>query len=218
MPGFNSNYGGAVISVDVSDAVQKMDRLALLLSPDKTHELFRRTLTDAGRRVKHIAKADIPNQYHMPAGKIGAAVGFPQMQGTDSARIPINSVRGTIGSTFAATGGAYKVQGTTVHMKDGTTRQRKSHIRTRAIKAKIVKSGVSVLPDRMPSWQGGQPPFMMHGIAMTRSGKSRFPIHRVVGLGIPQPPINRSQDEMEKDIQDYMMKRLEHHFWYMFGK
>jgi hypothetical protein len=102
-------------------------------------------------------------------------------------------------------------------MADGTVRQRKAHIRTRAIKAKIVKSGISVLPARMPSWQGGQPPFMMGGLAMTRSGPSRFPIHKVVGLAVPQPPLVRSQAEMEQDIQAYMMERLEHHFWFLMG-
>ena len=97
---------------------------------------------------------------------------------------------------------------TTVHMKDGTTRQRKAHIRTRAIKAKIVKSGESVLPNPMPSWQGGQPPFMKGGIAMTRSGPSRYPIHKIVGIAVPQPPLNRSKAEMEEHIQKYMMQQL----------
>lgn len=217
MPGFNANYGGAIVKLDVSEAVATMNKLATVLAPDKAHELFRRTLTDAGKQVKQIAKQDIPNEYWLKPGYIGSAVKFPQMVGTDSCKVPIILDRGTIGGTFAASGGAYKVNATTVHMKDGTTRQRKAHIRTRAIKAKIVKSGISVLPDQMPSWQGGQPPFMMGGTVMTRSGASRFPIHGVVGIAVPQPPLNRSEEEMSKHIEEYMLKRLEHHFWYLFS-
>ena len=220
MPGYNGNYGGAIVNLDVSEAVATMNKLATVLAPNKAHELFRRTLTDAGKQVKKFAKEDIPHEYWLKPDYIGSAVKFPQMVGTDSCKVPIILDRGTIGGTFAASGGAYKVNATTVHMKDGTTRQRKKHIRTRAIKAKIVKSGISILPDRMPSWQGGQPPFMMKkggkGVVMTRSGAARFPIHSVVGIAVPQPPLNRSEDEMSKHIEDYMLKRLEHHFWVLF--
>ena len=212
-----AGYAGIMLNVDVSEAMGVMNKLANVMAPNKAHELFRRTLWDTGRHIKQIAKDDIPNEYWMKTGWIGSAVGAPVMVGTDQARIPIKTARGSIGGTFAASGGAYKVQGTQVHMADGTVRQRKAHIRTRAIRAKIVKSNVSILPARMPAWQGGQPPFMMGGLAMTRSGPSRFPIHKVVGLAVPQPPLVRSQAEMEQDIQAYMMERLEHHFWFLMG-
>ena len=154
-----AGYAGIMLNVDVSEAMGVMNKLANVMAPNKAHELFRRTLWDTGRHIKQIAKDDIPNEYWMKTGWIGSAVGAPVMVGTDQARIPIKTARGSIGGTFAASGGAYRVQGTTVHMADGTVRQRKAHIRTRAIKAKIVKSGISVLPARMPAWQGGQPPF-----------------------------------------------------------
>jgi len=221
--GYNGNYGGRILVVDVSEAVETMNKLATIMAPDKAHELFRRTLVEAGRKVRPVAKQIFPENYVMKSGYVGAAVKNMKIMGTDEVRVPITNDRGTIGTagtTYYATGGAYKVQATTVHMKDGTTRKRKEHIRTRAIKAKIVKSGMSVLPDRMPSWQGGQPPFMMRNgsdkVVMTRSGPSRFPIHRVVGLAVPQPPINRSQEKFEKEIQTYMMQRLEHNFWQLF--
>ena len=220
MAGYNGNYGGKIITVDVTEAVATMNKLATIMSPDKAHELFRRTLVEAGKKVRPVAKDVFPEQYVMKSGWIGDAVKGMEIRGTDEVRVPIKTERGTIGSTFPATGGAYKVQGTMVHMKDGTTRKRKEHIRTRVIKAKIVKSGISILPDRMPSWQGGQPPFMMQSggkrIAMTRSGPARFPIHSVVGLAVPQPPINRSQQKFEQEIQTYMMQRLEHNFWVLF--
>lgn len=220
MPGYNSNYGGAMISVDVRACVAEMNRLAAIMAPDKAHELFRRTLVETGKKVRPVAKEVFPGQYVMKSGWIGEAVKGMKIIGTDEVRVPIRTDRGTIGGTFPASGGAYKVQGTTVHMKDGTTRKRKEHIRTRAIKAKLLKGTESQLPDRMPSWQGGQPPFMMGNgsrkIVMTRFGTARYPIHRVVGLAVPQPPINKSQRKFEKEIQEYMMKRLEHNFWQLF--
>lgn len=217
MAGFNGNYGGVVIECDVSEAVATMHKLATIMSPDKAHELFRRTLVEAGKKVKPLAKSIFPGEYVMKPAWIGSAVQAMQIIGTDEVRVPIRNARGSIGGTFPASGGAYRVQATQVHMKDGTVRQRKAHIRTRAIRAHIVTSGASTLPARMPSWQGGQPPFMMGGVAMTRSGPSRFPIHRVVGLAVPQPPVDRSQDQFEKEIQEYMMQRLEHNFLQLFG-
>ena len=35
---------------------------------------------------------------------------------------------------------------------------------------------------------------------------------RVSGIAIPQMPMNRSQDEVQKDIVDWMAKRIEHEF------
>ena len=220
MAGYNQNYGGALVSVDVSECVATMNKLASIMSPDKAHELFRRTLVETGRKVRPVAKAVFPGEYVMKSSWIGGAVKAMKIIGTDEVQVPIRTDRGTIGGTFPASGGAYKVDATVVHMKDGTTRKRNKHIRNRAIKAKIVRSGESVLPDRMPTWQGGQPPFMMKNgskkVVMTRSGPARFPIHRVVGLAIPQPPINRSQQKFEREIQAYMQKRLEHNFWQLF--
>lgn len=217
MAGFNGHFGGVIIEVDTSEATALMHRLASVMAPDKAHELFRRTLVEVGKKVKTFSIDIFPDEYVMKPGWIGSAVKAMQIIGTDEVRVPIKNARGSIGGIFPASGGAYRVQGTTVHMADGTTRQRKAHIRTRAIRAHIVTSGVSTLPSRMPSWQGGQPPFMMGGIAMTRSGTSRFPIHRVVGLAVPQPPVDRSRGEFEEKIQSYMMERLEHNFWQLFG-
>ena len=204
-----------IMRIDASEVVNTMNKLAAIMTREKAQELFRRTFNDAGRRVKHIAKEDFPHQYNMKSGKIGDAVGWPGVEG-ENVVVPIKSVRGTIGGTFPALGGAYKVQSTTVHRKDGTTKKRKAHLRERVIQAKVLKGALSTLPDNMPSWQGGQPPFRnphkSNGLVFTRWGKERYPIHRVVGIGVPQPPINRSEDEFRKDLNDYMMKQLEHHF------
>ena len=33
---------------------------------------------------------------------------------------------------------------------------------------------------------------------------------KVVGIAIPQMPMNRSQEEVQQDILDYMKERMEH--------
>ena len=53
----------------------------------------------------------------------------------------------------------------------------------------------------------------------TRAGKSRLPILKVSGIAIPQMPLNRSEAEVQKDIQDYMMQRFEHELnWLLASK
>ena len=67
--------------------------------------------------------------------------------------------------------------------------------------------------------QGGNPPFRnnMAGIAFTRTTPARLPIASVVGLGVPQMPLNRSRPAIEADIKDYLMKRLKHNYEHMIG-
>jgi hypothetical protein len=206
------------LQIDCTEVIDTMDMLAKNLTPAKANEMMRRTFMDAGRRVKHIMREDVPHEYNMTGSWISPSVGYPKASG-NGVVIPIVSKRGVIGERFPASGGQYRVNATTVHMKDGTTKQRKAHLRQRVIQAKILRGEVSVLPANMPSWQGGQPPFRhprKSGIVFTRWGKERYPIHRVVGVGVPQPPINRSEDEVRRDLNEYLMNRLEHHFWQMF--
>ena len=74
------------------------------------------------------------------------------------------------------------------------------------------------MPDTMEH-QGGQPPFMVGGVAFTRKYKGKsHPIVHVVGLGVPQMPINKSEEDVQKDIREVVEKRLVHHFGQLFGK
>ena len=65
--------------------------------------------------------------------------------------------------------------------------------------------------------QGGQPPFMSGGVAFTRKTAARLPIVRVVGLAVPQMPLNRSAEETQDQILDLTARRLEHNFYFMLG-
>ena len=65
--------------------------------------------------------------------------------------------------------------------------------------------------------QGGQPPFMIGKVAFTRKYANKsHPIVHVVGLGVPQMPINKSREDVEKAIRKVVETRLVHHFEVLF--
>lgn len=217
--GFNGNYGGANIYVDVSDLMQTIEMMRSVMTEEAFAEMLRRTFMDAGRKVKTIVRTEIPQDYEVTAGWAGSAVGFPKMGGGSgiSVTIPIKGARGSIGGRFPATGGSFSRKGYT-YTRNGKTITVKGRRINKQIRAKIVKGQSSTLPATMDH-QGGQPPFMIHGVAFTRkqAGKSH-PIAHVVGLGVPQMPINRSKDDVQNAIKDVVETRLVHHFGQLFGK
>ena len=78
----------------------------------------------------------------------------------------------------------------------------------------MVKGQRRTMPSQM-SHQGGNPPFRnlgssLGGLTFTRTTDDRLPIARVAGIGVPQMPLNRSEDDVQTDIMDMLMKRLEH--------
>lgn len=205
--------------IDVSEVVTLANDLSKKLSPEQGREMLRRTVWDTGKHVKTILKEDVPKEYEVSAGWVGKHVGPPRAGGGGgeiSVVIPLKGARGSIGGTFPAGGGAHKVQATQVHMKDGTVRSRKAYWRVSRVHAHIVRGSSSVLPERM-SHQGGNPPFLAGGVGFTRTTPKRLPIAHVVGLALPQMPLNRAEDEVREDIEKYMEKRLMHHFSFLLG-
>lgn len=216
--GYNRNYGGSMLYIDVTQVTQTMEKLRVCMSKPKFDEMLRRTFNDAGKKVKTILRQEVPEDYEVTAGWVGKHVGFPvpfSGAGGIGVKVPLDGVRGSIGGTFHASGGYHRYShATRVHMADGTVRSRKAHWRNARVRAAIVKGNTSTMPMHMRH-QGGNPPFMVGGVAFTRKTNSRFPIVRVVGLAMPQMPINRSEGDVQKEIADYTMKRLAHHFSYL---
>ena len=175
------------------------------MSTSSFEEMMRRTFNDAGKKVKTIVRKEVPKEYAVTAAWAGSAVGWPKSQGGAGkigVVVPINGTRGSIGGRFKASG----------------PRGRPKKGRRAKINAKILKGASSTMPDVM-AHQGGQPPFMIGSVAFTRKYKGKsHPIVHVVGLGVPQMPINKSRDEVEKDIKEVVEKRLVHHFGQLFGK
>lgn len=191
---------GVYLEIDASELTDRIERLHNLLQPDK----FQRIMYDIYKRsagtIRKAVKTDLPHQYVIKPGEVGSAIGSPRITGW-SCSIPVRGPKRKIGPQFKAGGGR-------VHGWD-TLRRGKYNVT-----AKIVKAGQSTLPGTMSSY-GGQPPFRNWGSKLmpqvyTRAGKARGPILPVSGIAIPQMPMNRSRDEVQKDVLDTMKKRLEH--------
>lgn len=189
--------------IDVSQMQGDLSRLKTVFDEATFKRILRHTITDTSRRIKTISKRRIREEYQIAAGRIMRSFGAPQITtGAEiSCLIPIKDVRGTI----ASSGGAYMA------LKRGP-------------KAKIVKTGNSLLPHSKGSARihfyiskgrlSGHV-FVRHGDGKrwrSRNGRmQKGSISHAVGIGVPQMPMNRSQDEIQADILKYMSKRLAHY-------
>lgn len=196
-----SNYGGASFYVDISPLQDTLDQMKTALGRPKFDEMLRRTFNDAGQRVKVITSKEVRKEYDVTAAWVKGAIGWPKrIEGNRiGVTIPIGGRRGTIGAE-------YKIAGNPGRPVKGKRYK---------INAKILKKVRTTLPDRMMH-QGGQPPFIAKGIVRTRKYPDQaYPIVRVVGLGVPQFPINRSKDDIQQEILKKVVDRLQHHYRYL---
>lgn len=192
------------LTVDMSDLKTAVTRLQMVMKPDQFRRAMYGIYKRTGGHVKRILSQDLPKEYHVKVKDIRSAVKNPKMTteaGMEGCVIPISDVRGSIGGRYKASGGA-----------------RGWRVRDYRVKAKIVKSAQTTLPVNMPKNYGGMKPFrnlsatQLHNVAFTRVGQDRLPIKKITGIGIPQMPMNRSQDEVQKDIHDYLAKEIERRF------
>lgn len=192
--------GGAYFRVDMGDVARLIEDLRGILTREQFERLLYRTFNEVGRKSKTLISRAVRQDYVAQDGWIRAQIMRPQlsMGGGVQCRIPLKGTKGVIGPRFPASGGSGRRYG-----------------RAR-ISASIVRSGRSRLPAVMRN-QGGNPPFMSGGVAFTRRTEARLPIVRVAGLGVPQMPLNRSEDETVRLLLEYTGQRLEHNFMYMFG-
>lgn len=199
---------GGDLYIDASELDGLLKDMAGKLTPGNFDKLMRRSLNEVGRRSKKPIRKAVTGQYAVKAGWVNEGIKSAKVSGGGgevSCVIPLVGAKGHIGGTFAASGG---------HPGWNPPKYR--------IRARIVKSGLSVLPAVM-SHQGGQPPFIntsaakLNGVAFTRTGKERFPIESISALALPQMPLNRAKPETEREILELTEKRVVHNFEHMFG-
>lgn len=182
--------------IDASHAIGVVNDLAKKLAPGQANELLRLTLVDVGRKSKTIMSDHVVEDYVVPRGWVAGQIGHPKMRGL-TVIIPVRGSRGGIGQIYPIAG--YSGSG-----------------KKRRVRANIVRSGVSTLPVTMDH-QGGNPPFIAKGKVFTRKTKSPRPIVRVVGLAVPQMPMNRSKVKIENSLLEEMEKSATRHFGRLFG-
>lgn len=193
------------IYVDTTDLQARMKEMQKALSHEGFVRLMRWTFTDVGRTARRLIYEAVREEYVASRGFITSGIQNPKVTiggGGVSCIIPLAGPRGTIGKDYRASGGA-----------------RGWKIRRYKVKAKIVVAGTSVMPPQMSSY-GGQPAFRnlsWNKIAFTRAGKGRLPIMKVVGIAMPQMPLNRSEDSTVEKLFNKTSERLEHNFMRLFG-
>ena len=173
------------IEVDASDLQGKINMLRGAMTNEQFNRAMYGIFKRTGGHVKKILRSDLPQKYEIKPSAVSAAVQKPQVTigglGVGCA-IPIRDARGSIGGRYKAAGGAH-----------GWNSLRRKY----RVKARIVKGRASTLPANASAY-GGYPPFRnlgskLGGLTFTRRGKDRGPIEKMVGIAIPQMPMNRSQ-------------------------
>ena len=189
------------IEIDASDLQDKIMRLQAVMKPEQFERAMYGIFDKTGRHVSAILRKDLPQQYEVKPGDISAAVKSPKLSmgfGGVGCIIPIQAVRGSIGSNYKASGGA--------HGWNNVKYRRKYRV-----KAKIIAGTQSTLPEK---WHAGYPPFRNHGsklgkLTFARTSKKRGPIMKLTGIAIPQMPMNRSEADVQRDIREYLEKQME---------
>lgn len=189
------------LDVDISDVSELIEFLRARMTDQQFSFAMYGAFRDTSRHVKAILKQDIPKHYYTKAADIAAMVKPPVMTLTNTTAgctIPLSGKRRSVGGYYSATGSAR-----------GWESRRKKY----RVTARVVKGAQSKLPANMP--EGGMPPFRnipskLGNATFQRVGKNRFPIKSVVNIALPQMPMTRSRDDVERDIVEYLGNRLTH--------
>jgi len=198
--------GGSVpninLVIDASDAQRIIDQVAEALSPEQIDRLMFRTLKEVGNKTRTETGRAVSTEYAVTKGWAMARMGAPKMGGGGgswSCVIPMRDRRGSIGGTFKLMGW-----------------HRGSKRKIGRVRAKIYRGGASTLPSHMSNY-GGNPPFVVGGLAFVRKTNRAHPIAGIVDIAMPQMPLNKSKPLVEQAIQEAMVKRLTHNLEHLFG-
>ncbi|MBE5791640.1 MAG: hypothetical protein E7322_05715 [Clostridiales bacterium] len=202
------------LEVDASEAVTLINDIRGLYSESEFKRLLRAAVSRTASHTRTQLGKIIPKEYHVSAKDVKKSVGSPTLNtagNTVSCCIPLSGRRGSIGGTYKATGGKPGWKGIVPGKRYTVT-------------AKIVKAKRSKLPSSMDNY-AGEAPFRnlsaakLNKVAFTREGNDRdAPISKIVGIAIPQMPLNRSEDEIRKSIADKLYERVEHEHYVRINK
>ena len=201
------------IYVDVGDATKLLDQLNDYYNPKQMNRLLRRVFVRTGQKVKTIVSTDVPKYYHIKKRRVAQDIMPPSFDagssdGNPSCVVSIIGTRHIIGgNTFPAKGGRHGWHGIKAGKRYKITTQ-------------ILQGKTSTLPEQIAD-QGGHPPFRnfsakkLNNAAFTRHANAGFPpnnlpIARVVGIAVPQMPLNLAEKDVQDDIASFLMARIVH--------
>jgi len=202
------NVGTGRVELDIDSA--EIQELLSQLEGRMTQEQFERAMYGVFNRVtgkvRGILAKDVPRRYEVMSGEVRRTVQDGRVTtggGQVGCVIPLKGPRfghaNKSARSFKAKGGAH-----------GWVSLHKKY----RVSSKIYKGSASLLPITI----NGQKPFRnlsapklnMH--TYVREGKPRLPIDKVVGISIPQMPMNKARPEVERDIVEYLEDRIYHRF------
>jgi len=216
---------GATFYLDATDLQRRLNEVRSQVTEQKFKQVTFRTFKEVARKSRTLVAKEVVKDYrvtqawvkgHFDPYKVSFGGEYPV-----TCQIPMRSPKGSVGGRFKLSGsiwysGPHGVWGRQKATKKRPERYWKMYGSGR-IRAMIVKTGTSTLPQKMNN-QGGNPPFVALGVVFTRRYKTRLPIVRVVALGTPQLPLNRSEDRVQEVILDFAMDRLMHNYDFMTRK
>lgn len=198
---------GVYIEIDASETLELLNRIQILVKPEQFRRIVYNVYKRTGRHVITAVKKDVSHDYAVTQKEVAKAVGKPKLSmysGEIGCTIPITGRRGAIGGMFSASGSA-----------KGWQSVRKKY----RVKTHVIRGARKPLPKQMNDI-GGLPPFRnstatkLHNVTFTRVTKDKLPIRKIVGIAIPQMPMNRSREAVQDDIIKFMMKRIEQEWRY----
>lgn len=226
-----------LLHIDTTQMQQTVGGLKNVLSDRQMNVLIYRTLKRTGEHARTLVARDVTHEYHVNYGYALHSIGKPQMGsgGGISCIMPVSNAR----KKLARSGGPHFFKAVASSNKTGrkVSKKRFHAVGARGgynVQAQILKGETSKLPSH-----GKTAHFMISGgplegqVYTRKSDGSKYvatvkyktknggvktyktkkaAIRPGVGIGMPQMPINRSAEEIQRGTQALMMKRLEHEY------
>ena len=197
------------LEVDATELQGEISRLRNVMKPETFEKAMYGIFSRTGKHVKTILRKDLPHEYNIKPAEVGRAVKNASVSkgilGGVGCSIPVVDARRHIGGG----GRGFTARG----YKKGWNSLRGGPYK---VKAQIYRGTWSNLPSTM---QTGYPPFRnipskLGGLTFTGTGDrfARRPIEPVMGIAIPQMPMNQSEPEVQEDIKNYMEERIRARF------
>ena len=198
---------GVYLDVDLSKIEGTIQAMKAAHSKAEFEKLMYRAFRRTGGHVRKIMKTEVPKEYNVKAGPVGSAVKSARTTmggGNVQCNIPIEDTRGSIGGRYNATGGRHGWKGIVA----GKRYKIKAQIYSKSQSKSVLPVKIEKHNDNAPFRNLSAP--RLNKVAFVREGKDRLPIAKVVGIAIPQMPMNRAQDAVQEDILNYLKQRIEH--------